>query len=273
MNKRLIAFPYYGGKNNQLGWLLPLIPYTKKYVEPFGGSAAVLLNRERSSIEIYNDVHKEVVNFFKILRTRKDELIDLLYLTPYARAEFEECLSLSDDPLERARRWFVLARQSFMGNNRTWATSHDARAGWSMMTSRWLSGISKLSNVSTRITGVVIECRPALQVIEKYDDIATTMYLDPPYPFESRKTRDGYDYEMTTDDHKDLLNTICVCESNIAISSYENDLYLKYLKGWHIFKDKVKQLAGPRGLRQETVFMNYNPKEIRHLNQSSLEDF
>lgn len=268
--KRVIAFPYYGGKNNQLGWLLPLLPYTERYVEPFGGSAAVLLNRERSSVEIYNDIHQEVVNFFTVLRNRKHELIDLLYLTPYARAEFEDCLSLSTDPLERARRLFVLARQSFMGNNRTWATSFDTRAGWSMMTSRWLSGISKLNEVITRLTGVVIECRPALEVIEKYDDTVTTMYLDPPYPFEARKTRDGYEHEMTTEDHKDLLNTICVCKSNIAISSYDNDLYRKYLKDWFVFRDKIKQLAGPRGLRQETVFMNYDYRENKAVDQTTL---
>ena len=141
------------------------------------------------------------------------------------------------------------------------------------MTSRWLSGISKLAAVATRMTGVVIECRPALNIIEKYDDSETTMYLDPPYPYDVRNTQNVYDHEMTTEEHVDLLNTISDCESNIAISSYDNDLYRKHLTDWFVFKDKIKQLAGPRGLRQEIVYMNYDYSEVRQLGQTALQDF
>ena len=54
--KRKIAFGWYGGKFNHLGWLLPLLPQTHHYCEPFGGSAAVLLNRDPSPVETFNDI-------------------------------------------------------------------------------------------------------------------------------------------------------------------------------------------------------------------------
>ncbi|HUT02954.1 MAG TPA: DNA adenine methylase [bacterium] len=70
----MIAFGWYGGKYNHLEWLLPLLPKCHHYCEPFGGSAAVLLNREPSPIETYNDIHGEVVNFFRVLRDQKERL-------------------------------------------------------------------------------------------------------------------------------------------------------------------------------------------------------
>lgn len=113
MGKR-IAFGWYGGKFSHLDWLLPLLPETTHYCEPFGGSAAVLLNREPSPIETYNDIDGEVVNFFKVLRSEKDALIEAIGLTPFSREEFEQAINaplagLSD--LERARRFYIRARQ------------------------------------------------------------------------------------------------------------------------------------------------------------------
>lgn len=111
---KLIAFGWYGGKFSHLDWLLPLLPETIHYCEPFGGSAAVLLNRKPSPVETYNDVYGDVVLFFRVLREQPDELIRAIGLTPFSREELEIACSepssaLSD--IERARRFFVRARQ------------------------------------------------------------------------------------------------------------------------------------------------------------------
>ena len=114
MAAKKIAFGWYGGKYSHLDWLLPLLPYTTHYCEPFGGSAAVLLNREPSPVETYNDIDGEVVNFFKVLREQKEELLQAIGLTPFSREELRLAVKgkaedLTD--LERARRFFVRARQ------------------------------------------------------------------------------------------------------------------------------------------------------------------
>src|SRR3990172_7097063 len=85
---KVLAFGWYGGKFSHLRWLLPLLPKTTRYCEPFGGSAAVLLNREPSSVETYNDIDGEVCNFFRVLRDQKDKLIEAIGLTPFSREEF-----------------------------------------------------------------------------------------------------------------------------------------------------------------------------------------
>ncbi len=116
--KRLIPFGWYGGKFSHLGWLLPLLPECHHYCEPFGGSGAVLLNRPPSPVETYNDIYGEVVNFFRVLRDKTDELLKAIALTPFSREEFykaiyEDIERLSD--VERARRFLIRARQARTG--------------------------------------------------------------------------------------------------------------------------------------------------------------
>ena len=110
----MIAFGWYGGKFSHLEWLLPLLPECHHYCEPFAGSAAVLLNRPPAPVETYNDIDGEVVNFFRVLRADKERLVEQIALTPFSREEFARaCVyDRSLDDLERARRFFIRARQN-----------------------------------------------------------------------------------------------------------------------------------------------------------------
>src|ERR1700678_81573 len=112
--KKLIPFGWYGGKFSHLDWLLPLLPDCHHYCEPFAGSGAVLLNRDPSPVETFNDLDGEVVNFFRVLREEKGRLIEAIGLTPFAREEFALACEISPDlsALERARRIYVRGRQT-----------------------------------------------------------------------------------------------------------------------------------------------------------------
>ncbi len=111
--KKLIPFGWYGGKFSHLDWLLPLLPECHHYCEPFAGSGAVLLNRKPSPVETYNDLDGEVVNFFKVLRNKKEKLIEAIGLTPFSREEFALACKLHPglSAFERARRFYIRARQ------------------------------------------------------------------------------------------------------------------------------------------------------------------
>src|SRR5437660_11062894 len=104
---KMIAFGYYGGKFSHLDFILPLLPtHFDHFCEPFGGSAAVLVNRPPAPVETYNDLDSEVVNFFECLRDRREELIQVISLTPFSREELvKACTSAPGlTKLERARR-------------------------------------------------------------------------------------------------------------------------------------------------------------------------
>ncbi len=185
----LIAFGWYGGKFSHLGWLLPLLPKTQHYCEPFGGSAAVLINREPSPVETYNDLDGEVVNFFRVLRNQKEELIEAIGLTPFSREEFELALSKPAEPisdLERARRFFICARQVRTGLAQTASSGRWAhciltsRAGMAGAVSRWLGSVEDLSLIAQRLLRVQIEHAPAIEIIKRYDTPETLFYCDPP---------------------------------------------------------------------------------------------
>ena len=157
--KKLIPFGWYGGKFSHLDWLLPLLPSCHHYCEPFAGSGAVLLNRQPSPIETYNDLDGEVCNFFRVLRDEKEKLVEAIGLTPFSREEF--ALACQLDPelslLERARRFYVRARQVRTGLAQTasigrWANcKNTSRAGMSGVISRWLGGVTMLPEIATQI--------------------------------------------------------------------------------------------------------------------------
>ncbi len=265
----LIAFGWYGGKFSHLGWLLPLLPKAQHYCEPFGGSAAVLINREPSPVETYNDLDGEVVNFFRVLRNQKEELIEAIGLTPFSREEFELAFSQPTEPLsdlERARRFFICARQVRTGLAQTASSGRWAhcvltsRAGMAGAVSRWLGSIEDLSLIAQRLLRVQIEHAPAIEVIKRYDTPETAFYCDPPYPKESRGGS-AYEYEMTDDQHRELAAVLHSVKGKVALSGYRCDLMDELYGDWHSIEDPEKNCHSVKGLRTEVLWVNYIPKE------------
>jgi DNA adenine methylase len=70
--KTLSSFPYYGGKYYMVNEILSLMPMHNCYVEVFGGSGKVLLNKPVSKVEVFNDVDNNIYNLFKVLRDNYD---------------------------------------------------------------------------------------------------------------------------------------------------------------------------------------------------------
>jgi DNA adenine methylase len=266
--KKLIAFGWYGGKYSHLNWLLPLLPRALHYCEPFAGSAAVLLNREPSEVETYNDIDGEVVNFFRVLRDQKDALIRAIGMTPFSREEFRSAIEsknngqyLSD--LERARRFFIRARQVRTGLAQTasvgrWANClKTSRAGMAGAVSRWLGSVEGLEYIASRLLRVQIENDDALEVIKRYDSPDTLFYCDPPYPHDSRGDRNAYQYEMTDEEHHKLARVLNGCRGKVALSGYRCDLLDELYEGWNVHVAKTKKALSIKSDRTEILWTNY----------------
>jgi DNA adenine methylase len=264
--KKRIAFGWYGGKFSHLDWLLPLLPATHHYCEPFSGSGAVLLNRAPAPVETYNDIDGEVVNFFRVLRDETELLARQIALTPFSREEFFHAINepgraLTD--LERARRFFVRARQTRTGLAQTatlgrWANcKNTSRSGMSGVISRWLGGIEGLDDIGARLLRVQIENRPAMEVIRLYDSKDTLFYCDPPYIHSTRGDSKAYGFEMDEEQHRDLAVALHRIEGKAAISGYRCALMDRLYKGWRRFDADEKHCHSIKQLRQESVWMNY----------------
>ena len=268
--RKLIAFGWYGGKYSHLDWLLPLLPEATHYCEPFGGSAAVLINREPSPVETYNDVHGEIVNFFRVLREQSDNLVRMIGLTPFSRAEFEAAISEPTDklsPLERARRFYILARQVRTGlaqkaSSGRWAHCKlTSRAGMAGAVSRWLGAVEDLPLIAQRLLRVQIENAPAIEVIQRYDSEETLFYCDPPYPHDSRGDSNAYAHEMTDDQHRELAEVLRSVKGKVALSSYHCKLMKELYGDWIQIESKEKLVHSVKTPRKEVLWTNYDPKE------------
>jgi DNA adenine methylase len=265
-NKKKIAFGWYGGKYSHLSWLLPLLPKANHYCEPFGGSAAVLINRDPSPVETYNDIDGEVVNFFRVLREQRDELIEAIGLTPFSREEFVIAIEEPVDGLsnlERARRFYVRARQARTGLAQTaspgrWAACRNtSRRGMGGAVSRWLGSSQDLVEIAARLIRVQIDHRPAVDVIRAYDSPDTLFYCDPPYPHESRGDNKAYRFEMHDNEHICLATLLHEIKGRVAISGYRcglmNDLY----GDWRRIDADPSLCHSVKGERQESLWINY----------------
>lgn len=272
--KKLIAFGWYGGKFSHLEWLLPLLPPTHHYCEPFGGSAAVLLNRPPSPVETYNDLDGEVVNFFRVLRDNPDELIRRIALTPFSREELRLACSreIPSDPIERARRFYVRARQTRTGLAQTatpgrWAYCvSTSRAGVAGAISRWFGGIEALFRIADRLLSVQIENLDAFKLIPKYDSPDTLFYCDPPYVHSVRGDKHAYAYEMRDEDHIRLAELLHSVRGKVALSGYRCELMDKLYADWYRTDAPLRVCHSVKQPRQEVLWTNYDPQEALQQN-------
>lgn len=270
LRKKRIAFGWYGGKFSHLNWLLPLLPEATHFCEPFGGSGSVLINREPSPVETYNDLDEEVTNFFKVLRSDREELLSNIGLTPFSRQEFEYAINNSNgrgerlSDFERARLFYIRARQVRTGLAQTaskgrWANClKTSRAGMAGAVSRWLGGVESLEFIASRLLRVQIENDDAISVIKRYDSDETLFYCDPPYPHESRGDKNAYLFEMSNEEHIRLGNLLNSVKGKVAVSGYDCNLMNDLYKNWNKITAPTKKALSIKSDRTEILWTNYD---------------
>jgi len=245
-------FAYYGGKGRLAPWIASLIPPHRVYVEPFAGSAAVLLTKLPATHEILNDVDGNVVTFFRVLRDRPGDLERVCRLTPYARGEFDLCspdLVTDDvDDLERARRWWARTSMSFAstGTNATGFSTSILRG--SNNARSMANRVDRFMAIAERLRHVTIDNRDAVDVLTRNDATDAVAYLDPPYLDATRTSyRDGrrpggdYAHEMQgEDDHRRLAEAARQYSGTVIVSGYPSQLYDEDLyAGWYRLERQV----------------------------------
>jgi DNA adenine methylase len=230
------ALRYHGGKWRIGNWIISHFPEHRVYVEPFGGAMSVLLRKPRCYAEVYTELYGEVVNLFRVLRDPElsTRLHELLHATPYARAEFLASYEPTSDPLEQARRTVV---RSAMGVGTTAISRHatsfrpNTKRRGTIPAHDWAGYPAVLSAITERLQGVVIENRPAIDVMRSHDSAETLHYVDPPYPHSTRGEgqSENYRFEMSDDDHRELAGVVHSLEGMVIISGYDCPLYSEEL--------------------------------------------
>lgn len=259
---------YHGGKWKLAPWIISHFPKHRIYTESFGGAGSVLLRKPRCYGEVYNDLDGEVVNLFRVLRDWEtaDELAWQIALTPFARDEFVQSYLVASGPVEQARRTLV---RSFMGFG---SNSHNRETGFRSNTSRsyttpahdWQHFPAQVPAIVERLRGVVIENRPAAEVIRQHDSPETLHYVDPPYVHETRGQNMGenYRHEMTDDQHRELATLLHSVRGMVVLSGYPCPLYDELYADWK----RVERKAFADGARERVECLWINPAaQVRDL--------
>ncbi|MFI6819745.1 DNA adenine methylase [Micromonospora sp. NPDC050187] len=230
--------PYYGGKITTGPAIAALLPEHHHYVEPYGGSLAVLLAKPPSRHETVNDLDGDLMTWWRVLRDQPEDLARVCALTPHGRAEYAAAYEPASTDLERARRVWVQLSQSRAGQRTRTGWRHFVNPlGSSVGMPRYLAGyVDRIGPSAERLRDVSLECMPALDLIAKYGaDERCLLYVDPPYLGSARQAGGGgYVYEMKAEaDHRDLAAALHTCRAAVVLSGYASDLYDRELyAGW-----------------------------------------
>lgn len=230
---------YYGGKWRLGNWITAQFPPHTCYVDAFAGGASVLLQKPAATHEVMNDLNGDVVNFFQVLRRHTEQFIREVELTPYSRLEHRLAHQPTDDPLERARRFYIRCWQSFgsgVGQSMTgWRFVIGRDGSDTTPISTW-NQVEHLWEAAARLKLVQIECDDALKVLSRFDAPGTLFYLDPPYVHSTRNDRNvkgkGYAHEMSDDDHRVLAERARQLAGMVIVSGYPSPLYDELFAGW-----------------------------------------
>lgn len=260
---------WIGGKSRLRKHIIPLIPEHTCYVEPFAGAAWVLFGKPPSDVEILNDKEQELVNFFRVVKEKPEELILSFEWELVARAEFERLAALDPTQLteiQRAHRFYYLIMAGWGGELHypRFQTSitdagHGNRLFGALKTLR-----QRLEPIHKRLSTVIIENLDWQDCLDRYDRPGTVMYIDPPYP------GNGCNYSHNMRDwnaHELLSERLRRAQCKWILSSYDKPeihaLFARYnftpvqsSSGMNTAKN-----GSTRVLNKEILITNFAPKK------------
>jgi DNA adenine methylase len=262
---------FFGGKSYISNKIRATFPPHLNYVEPYAGGLSVLLSGDGEGVsEVANDINPQLQNFWAVMSDQEQFALFRRFAeaTPFSEVCWQSANKWKDatvlQPYQKAWTFFVRSRMSMAGRMKNFAPTSKARTRRNMneQVSAWISAVDGLPEVYHRLRRVLILNREALDVIEEYDLVNTLIYIDCPYLPETRTSPDVYDFEMTVEQHEDLLRRIVKCNAMVAISGYPSVLYNEALKDWHRIEFDVANHSSGKSTKRrmtEVLWTNYVP--------------
>jgi len=261
MDVKKPPFSYYGGKQNMLRHILPLIPEHNLYCEPFCGGAALFWKKEPSAVEVLNDTNKELVNFYDTVQ-REFPLLEMeIRISLHSRTLHRDASVIYNSPhlfsrVKRAWAVWVLANQSF-------SSILDGSFGYDKKKNTTSKKVRNKREAFTedyaiRLQNVQLECTDAIRVIRSRDTADSFFYVDPPYFNSDCAHYDGY----TVEDMQMLLEQLERIEGKFLLSSYLSELLSSFVdrNKWSqkTFEKVISVNKGKGGKRKiEVLTANY----------------
>lgn len=261
---------YYGGKQNMVAEILPLLDYRKKqFVSAFVGGAAIEMAKAKHTVEVWNDLDGRVINFWMVLQDeeRFDELMKMIKATLHHEKIYRQTLEMIKGDgvgytdVEMAWAFWVQTNMSY-SNALHNGFAHANDNSRNMQTANKREAFSK--KFYERVRLVQLFCRDGIQLIEMKDGDDTTFFIDPPYVGSACAHYDGMFGEK---DLKRLLDVLSNIKGTFLMTSYPSDMLTEYRKanGWEVLdKEYPLFVAGKREekkFKTECITMNYRVQQ------------
>lgn len=205
--------PYFGGKSRLARTIIDKFPHHTCYVEVFAGGAHVLFRKDPSPVEVLNDLDKDLITLYRVIKHHPEELYRQFKFVLVSREEFkrqgeENPETLTD--VQRAARYLYLQKTAFGGKGigRTFGTSTTHAPRLNILNLQ-----TTLEEAWQRLSGVIIECLDYQQLITRYDRPHTLFFLDPPY-----WGIKGYKHNFETQDFDALASALANIEGRFLMT-------------------------------------------------------
>jgi DNA adenine methylase len=215
-----------------------MIPKHKIYVEVFGGSGKVLLNKPKSKLEVWNDYDRRIANLFHVVVFKFDEFYEKIKGLVYSRElykqysrELKEVEQVEIGDVDMAVKTYYVLRCTFSGGRSGFNQTGFRFARKENIAMRYWMRLRELEHIRERLSGVVIECDDFEKVMKRWDGENVFMYLDPPY-YGTERYYEGFSRK----DHERLLSLLKQVKGKWLLSGYANELYDRELVGYNRFE-------------------------------------
>jgi DNA adenine methylase len=254
------------------------MPPHQHYLEPYFGGGSVLLRKDfENTSEVICDRNGDLTNFWMTLQNPPlfEAMKRILEATPFSEVEYETAFKIlksgpgdyylatgladkgQQNMVVRAYAYFVVARQSMAGRNDcfTPVTKTRLRRRMSNEVSAWLTSIECLPAVHRRLQRVLIlKPQKAQKLIPQYDKPGWLQYLDPPYHPETRESNEVYDFEMTAEEHDELLDIVNqIQHAWIMLSGYRHPSYDTVLRDWNRHEMVIDNKASKKATKDAKI--------------------
>ncbi|MBC8580857.1 DNA adenine methylase [Zhenhengia yiwuensis] len=223
--------PRMGGKSRLRRTILERIPEHTCYVEPFFGAGWVYFGKEPSKVEVINDIDKELINMFRMIKYHAPEIERVLEYEFSGRDMFEEykhCTVEYLTEIQRAVRFLYLISQSFAGKGETFGYGTTSKPAPQI----FYQGV--LGNIKERLRNTYVENKSFEDIIKRYDRPHSFFFCDPPY-FETA----GYGNEFGQKEHLLLRDTLADIKGKFMVTINDHPQVRRWYKDFNVEEVKV----------------------------------
>ena len=223
--------PRMGGKSKLRSTIIERIPDHICYIEPFFGAGWVYFGKQPSKVEVINDIDKELINMFKMIKFHAPEIERMLEYEFSGRDMFEEykhCTMEYLTEIQRAIRFLYLISQSFASKGGTYGYGTNTKPSPQI----FYKGI--LDDVKQRLRNTYVENKSFDDIIHRYDRSHSFFFCDPPY----YKTA-GYENSFGEKEHLLLRDMLSSMQGKFLLTINDHPQVRLWYKDFNIEEVKV----------------------------------